>query len=231
MYLEEALEIREQSFKILRQMGIPKELLYSICLVPDDIKSIHDAAKDKNISSVLEIGSFVGVSTMVLLTLFKNSNICCIDPCLSIASDAETYGATIHESTEYFFKALSKHFGFCDKITKIKAFFSKLPDNNTIAYHLPNNPNLLKTPVISTIQEGNGKFDLIFIDADHYANSVQSNLNLTTKLLNTNGIVVLHDVYGKWGKEVQKGIKAFIDKKQEYTFYIYGTVGVVSKKY
>ena len=229
MYLTKALEIREASFKILRQMGIPKELLYSVCLIPDDIKSIYDIAKDKDISSVLEIGSFVGVSAIVLLTLFKKSKIYCVDPCLSIKSDAKTYGVELNESTDYYFQALSKNFSLCDRITKIKAFFSKIPDDNTIAYHLSNNPDMLKIPVISTVLEQKRKFDLIFIDADHYAESVESNLKLTTEMLNSNGCVVLHDVCGKWGKEVQKGAQMFIERNTRYKFYIHGTIGVVTR--
>ena len=230
MCLTKALDIRESSFKVLRQMGIPKELLYSVCLVPDDIKSIHDITKGKNVSSILEIGSFVGVSAVVLLTLFKKSTICCVDPCLSIRSDAVKYGADLTKSTDYYFQALSDNFGLCDRITKIKAFFSKMPDSNTIGYHLPNNPNMLNIPVVSGIPEQNKKFDLIFIDADHYAQSVQSNLKLTTKMLNLDGSIVLHDVCGKWGQEVRQGASLFVGQNTDYKFYIHGTIGVISKK-
>ena len=45
----------------------------------------------------------------------------------------EPYGLT--ESTDYYFQTLSDSFGLCDRITKIKAFFSKMPDPNTIGYH------------------------------------------------------------------------------------------------
>ena len=229
MNLVKALDVRETSFKVLRQMGIPKELLYSVCLNPDDIKAIYDITKDKKISQVLEIGSFVGVSAMVLLTLFKKSTICCVDPCLSIRSDAVKYGADLTKSTDYYFQSLSDNFGLGDRITKIKAFFSKMPDSNTITYHLPNNPDMLNIPVISSIPEQNKKFDLIFIDADHYAESVLSNLTLTTKMLNHGGCVVLHDVCGKWGQEVQKGANSFVSQNMNYDFYIHNTLGVVSK--
>lgn len=228
MFLTKALDIRESSFKVLRQMGIPKELLYSVCLIPDDIKAIDDITKGKRVSQILEIGSFAGVSTVVLLTLFDKSTICCVDPCLSIKSDAEKYGADLTESTDYYFQALSHHFGLDKRITKIKAFFSKLPDSGTIAYHLPNNPDMLNIPVVSAVY--NKKFDLIFIDADHYAESVRSNLELTTKMLSRGGRVILHDVCGKWGPEVQKGASLFIGQNKDYDFYVHNTIGVVSKK-
>ena len=89
---------------------------------------------------------------------------------------------------------------------------------------------MLNIPVVSSIPEQNKKFDLIFIDADHYAQSVQSNLELTAKMLNFDGSIVLHDVCGKWGQEVQQGVNLFVGKNTDYMFYIHGTIGIVSKK-
>ncbi len=226
--VDNALQSREKAFNVLRGLGVPNEILYSVCLIPDDVIAIYDVAKDRSIKSILEVGSYVGVSAVVLLTLFEQAEILCIDPSLSIKSDVEQYGGNISETTGYYFHKVAHELNLESRISRTKAFFSKSPDEHTMAYHLPNNPDMCDIPVISAPIDR--KFDLIFIDADHYAESVNSNLILTTKMLSDEGIIFLHDVCGKWGQEVTKGANMFIADHPEYTFKVHKTVGVVCKK-
>ncbi len=71
-------------------------------------------------------------------------------------------------------------------------------------------------------------YDLAFIDGDHHADSVYSDLSLIHPYLAQNAIIVLHDVSG-WEEEVCAGIAQFIQAHPEFSLKTDYNLGFLSR--
>ncbi len=57
--------------------------------------------------------------------------------------------------------------------------------------------------------------DLLFIDADHYAESVYEDCYLWTPLVRPGGLICGHDWGGMWGHEVREGVLRYFEGRAE----------------
>jgi len=224
--LEKALQTRKKSFEILSEHNICVTVLKETCIQKYDLKNIFDAAVGLDIKNILEIGSFVGVSTVALCAMFEQANIVCVDPNLSIKTDAEEYGCIADKTVGFYRNILVNEFGLNKRYSCFEGFFSNRPHEHTLAYHRENNPSIDTIKVLKDSGIIFPKFDLIFLDGDHYAESVYSDLKFAFPMLSDSGVIITHDICDDWGKEVRKGIDKFL---QEYdaVFEEYNSIGVI----
>lgn len=67
-----------------------------------------------------------------------------------------------------------------------------------------------KFPVVGTMP-----IDLLFIDADHMADSVYADCEAWVPLVRQDGLICGHDWAGRWAHEVRPGVKRYFDKIPE----------------
>jgi len=139
---------------------------------------------EKNMS-ILEIGSFEGLSTVFFLTYLKNSKIHCVDPFLCFTENKDKDFNQVFEN----FKNNTKEFQTRVRLSNTTSddFFKK---------------NL------------NEKFDLIYIDGDHHADNVLRDARNSFKLLNRGGFIVFDDFLWGYYNETNLnpigGVKQFL---------------------
>jgi len=117
----------------------------------------------KNITNILEIGSYEGRSAIFFLEQFSNSEITCVD----------TWSGSDEHSNKNFLeieKNFDKNLSFYSK--RLKKF--KTDSNN---FFISNKQN----------------FDLIYIDGDHSCEQVEIDINKSWEILNNNGYLILDD--------------------------------------
>ena len=157
--INEAVEIAKEKTN-LNHSEIKKEI-YNGSI---KFKDIYFLEKLKA-KTILEIGSYVGISSKILLEILKPIKLVSIDP--NIKHRIFKYPREIYE-------LLNKKYIENKSIEPINGFF------RTGGF-----------PIIKL----NQKFDLIFIDADHNYDSIKNDFFESLELLNNNGTILIHDVH------------------------------------
>lgn len=152
-----------------------------------DVYHLVDLIDSHNISTYLEIGSYVGVSFRVINDLLNPAICYSIDPNIP---------HRVFKSPRNIFTKLNKKFEH--KTNILNAFWLNGGE-----------------PVVNAnyFNDLNLKFDLIFIDAFHEYERVESDFMEAIKVLSTNGIVLLHDVYS-W-----PGVDKFVKNLEQNNNY------------
>lgn len=228
----ELIALRRAMFNFLIEQKFPELVLKRICVTDEDVADIAKVLNEEfmhPVKNILEVGSYVGVSTILLANLCKDANIDCVDPNLSVDSDMPE-GIELRKKTGDYFSLLGMNFStnIGSRIQRYDAFFSCLPQSQSMEFHKLKNPNILGIPIFNV--DNKKKYDLIFIDADHYHGSVYSDLLLACKLLSQDGCIILHDVLGYWGKEVVLGVKQFLSRVENYYFRTSRNIGIIKRK-
>ena len=130
----------------------------------------------KNISNILEIGSYEGRSCIYFGKKFIDAKITCVD---TWSGSDEHLNIKFKEIENNFDKNIVNHLGN-DRVEKQKLssdfFFEK---NNKF-------------------------FDLIYIDGDHQTNQVNKDINNAWRVLNDGGYLILDDYTWWWYNDLKK---------------------------
>ncbi len=144
-------------------------LAYSV--KPGDAKVLAGIVCEINPKTILEIGSYCGISTGLLALLAPSAIIECIDPWLP-TGDFNPY--TLFESL------------LDESLVRVRTFRGHLGcDCETVYTHVTNNSETMPT-VLPTRQ----RYDLVFIDGDHRTSSSIMYFMLTC---NRTDCIVYHD--------------------------------------
>ena len=139
---------------------------------------------DKKLS-ILEIGSYEGLSTVFFLKVLKNSSIICVDPFFDF-----------EENKDKNFNIVYENFKFNTRDFQDRMKLYKLTSDECFAKNLSQ------------------KFDLIFIDGSHHCDSVFKDANNSFKALNKGGFIIFDDFFWDYYEEVNLNpigaIKKFI---------------------
>lgn len=176
-YLLQKRLLREHK-KTLLSMG-HSELLYRN-LKMGSLKAIDAPYLGRLIAnykpkSILEIGTFIGVSTRFLLEVSKkyDTSIDCVDPCIKHRSFTSILETRI--------RIISKQYEA--RVNHLIGFWSDQPVKGFEEYSIYNPINIDK------------KYDFVFIDGDHTYESVKRDFELAKQCLTSQGVIAFHDIY------------------------------------
>ena len=219
---------REEAIGVLLKEGFERSTLERICISNEDILTINEVLQGENrvFNKVLEVGSYVGISSILLSLMTSAEKIICVDPNFSVDSDLAS-GKSLGKRSRHYFEILKKSMNdsSIEKIERYDSYYSCYPAQESIKFHIKKNPNLFEIPIFNN--ESLDCFDLCFIDGDHFSQSVYSDLTKAKTMLSKNGIIILHDMEGNWGKQVLTGINQFLSENEEFYLEKIGNVGKV----
>lgn len=170
------------------------------------LKKIIRKARPK---TVLEVGSFLGFSTRWILEASTpfGSTVTAIDPNIR---------HRVFDNPRSFVEELNRDH-YPERLKIVTGFFGPYDDGIYYDYETYE-PAKSRTDVNELISDREiinadwgRKFDLIFIDGDHKYESVMSNFEIASKLLNEGGCIVFHDALS-WPDVT----KALTDIKESY---------------
>lgn len=229
-------EAREQALSYLSQQGLEYKFIENSSLKIDDAQELIKIIKEHNPQKILEIGTFVGISSAVLGLCVPQAQIVCIDSDLPI--EAQNFLClqkfkVSNESTNLNFVAkLINYLGIAERFTLHRGYFSCCFPDVEDRQKLINNGIEIKTAEIigQRICEEYGPFEVVFLDADHRKSAVKSDLAILFPYIAPGGIVILHDVgLDYWGKQVRAGVKDFLEQYPECKFHRRGEIGFIHK--
>ena len=227
-------EAREKALSFLSDQGLNRAFIENASVKLDDAEKLINISRQKNPQKILEIGTFVGVSTAVLGLCLPESKIVCVYADLPVELlnilCVKQFEIKNQQTHLYFVEKVLKHFDILTRFTLKRGFFScGFPNKEDLDKVVNYGINLEDREIIGReICEEYGPFDLAFLDADHRTEAVKQDLTLLSNYIEPEGTIILHDVgLDYWGKQVRKGVELFLKEHPQKKFNIEGEIGFI----
>jgi predicted O-methyltransferase YrrM len=143
---------------------------------PGDRRAIYYLISKLKPSSVLEVGTHLGASTLHIASALYMSQIKNVNTANLISVDILDVNAPVTKPW----------LGFGTKYSPIE-MMNKLNYDSFV--------NFVADSSLNYITNSKQKFDFIFLDGSHVASTVYQEIPMALKLLNNNGVILLHDYF------------------------------------
>lgn len=215
--------------------GFPHEIIGQWTLPANDVEDLVTTVRSLMPSRILEVGTFVGLSTMLIaLAGGPRTRVVSIDPNFPLRMEMSSMGSALGHvdadaRTQDVAARVADRLGVADRIDFIAGGFSVGATFSSRRL----DPSLAVPVVGDAICERFGPFDFAFIDGLHYVDVVASDLTLAARHLTPNGVVLMHDCVGMWGTNVRAGISRFLSDAPDWSFLhpplkeLYRSIGTV----
>ncbi|MCA3775325.1 MAG: glycosyltransferase [Cutibacterium sp.] len=198
--------------------GFPAEIISQWTIPARDAEDLVAQVRDLEPRRILEVGTFVGLSTMVMALVSRpDARIVSIDPNFPISVEMSSMGSKLSgidptRPTQTVAAAVAHRLGIAHKIEFVAGGFSVGTTFASRRVELD-----LMVPVVGPqVCQRLGPFDLAFIDGLHYADAVFADLTLVSRHLSSQGVVLMHDCIGIWGTNVRTGIFRFLTENSDW---------------
>ena len=219
-------------------LGWPRAVIGQWVLPENDASDLVAHVVAQRPQRVLEVGTFVGVSThLIAANLRQPFEISTVDPNLPLRIEMMSMGSKLgavdsDRKTQVISREVSERLGFANCISYIEGGFSSV---DTFSSHrVPDGAEI--NVVGPKVCEQRGPFDLVFIDGLHYASTVMSDLALAAAHLAPGGRILLHDCIGMWGSNVRRAVFDFLERNGDFAFQherfseLYRSIGVLYRR-
>ena len=228
-------EAREKALHFLSEQGLEREFLENVSIKLDDAEKLINISRHKQPQKILEVGTFVGVSTAVLGLCLPETKIVCIDADFPVELQnilcVKQFKIDNQKTNLYFVEKVLLYLKILTKFTLKRGFFSCFfPNekdlNKVVNYGIKPEDRKIIGPEVC---EKYGPFDLGFLDGNHRKEAVKQDLTLLSSYIRPGGEIVLHDVgLDYWGQEVRQGVEQFFKEHPQKKFRIEGEIGLIS---
>lgn len=231
---DELNAFKKTIFAAYEAQGFARELVGEWAISENDVADFLDAAKKAAPKRILEVGTYVGVSTMMLALHCPEAEIFTVDPDFPLAKEMLAVGskreiATGSATHHSIARAAAESLGVLDRIHFFKGGFSV---GDTFASSLGDIE--AKVDVVGpALCKEHGPFDFAFIDGLHTSDAVLKDIELCAANIVPGAPIVLHDCIGFWGASVRRGVFEFLCRQPEFRFAhasykdVYRSIGVV----
>lgn len=234
---DELNDLKQTVFAAYEDQGFTQELVGEWAISENDVADFLESARIAAPKRILEVGTYVGVSTMMLALHCPEAEIFTVDPdfplareMLAVGSKSEIdTGAATHHSIA---RAAAKKLGVLDRIRFFKGGFSV---GDTFASSLGDTD--AKVEIVGpALCKNHGPFDFAFIDGLHTSDAVLKDIELCAANMTPGAPIVLHDCIGFWGASVRRGVLEFLCCNPEFAFThapykdVYRSIGVIQSK-
>ena len=188
------------------------------CIPELDAEMLVEATLRQRPKRILEVGTYVGVSTLLLaLATDADSTIVTIDPNLPLGTEmgsmqSDLGGLDGTARTHDVARAAARQLGVDQRIHFIEGGFA-IGDTFSSSRQDPAAQVAVVGPATCAAF---GPFDFVFIDGLHYAAAVEADLRLAATALAPGGLILMHDCIGMWGTNVRAGIFRFLAANPEF---------------
>jgi len=216
-------------------LGYPHDMLEAWTIPQVDGRALVGFVEDVNPKNVLEVGTYVGMTSMLLAKhTAPDTHIHTVDPSLPLRTEIDSmkgsyHGCDVDIRAQDLGKKAADRLGLSGKITFHRGGFSV---GQTFATRNVD-PTLAVEVVGPEVCRQHGPFDFVFVDGLHYHDAVLSDLELAAAHLEPGGTIALHDVIGMWGSNVRAAVSAFLTEHPDFVFWhppladLYRSVGVL----
>ena len=195
-------------------LGYPRAVVGQWAIPAPDAVDLIAALRAAQPARILEVGTFVGTSALLMLLCFPEAHVHTIDPNfpLEIEFDAmacNTHGADLARRTQEVAAAAAERLGVRERLHLHAGGFST---DVTFAGR-----SCTTRAIGAEVIAQHGPFDAAFIDGLHFEQAVLSDVRLAVKGVRAGAPTVLHDCIGYWGSCVRRALSRFLEESPEFT--------------
>lgn len=218
-------------------VGYPPEVVNSWAISENDVQPFCEHLIEADPKTVLEVGTYVGVSTLLMALLAPKAKIYTVDPNFPLSVEMGATGSNLGKvdatrKTQEIGLAAAKHLGVEDRVVFVEGGFSI---GETFSSKLADPGD--RVPVVGPdLIEEQGPFDFVFIDGLHTSDAVAKDVALAARGLAEGGVITLHDCVGYWGFSVRAGVFEFLETHPDFVFThppysrVYEGVGTIRRR-
>ena len=195
-------------------VGYPRDVVCQWAIPVMDANDLIEALHRAQSQKILEVGTFVGTSALLMLLCCPHAEVHSIDPNfpLSVEFDAMNCNhraADLARRTQDIAAAAAELLGVRDRLHLHEGGFST---DATFAGRVATTKS-----IGAEIIARHGPFDAAFIDGLHFEQAVRSDLRLAASGLRPSAPIILHDCIGYWGSSVRRAIGRFLEETPQYS--------------
>ena len=217
-------------FEYFLEQGFPEGLLRFVCINPYEASQISAFIERINPRTMLEIGTFIGLSTGVLvLASPPDSILVCVDPNLPVNVLSERFHYFESRGSLWFVRNMLEHFEKRQKTVVLEGCFTPM----SALYRdrlLARGGNPENVAVIGERARDFAPYDLVLVDGDHSEESVYADLSLVYHYISEGALIILHDLSGDWGIHVFSGVSKFLQEHPEFSVRIHENLGFLYRR-
>ncbi|HEX5264868.1 MAG TPA: class I SAM-dependent methyltransferase, partial [Phenylobacterium sp.] len=229
--------LHEQVLTAYEALGYPRHIVGTWAISDNDVEDFVRLAVAADPRKILEVGTFVGVSTMMLALACPKARIFTVDPDFLLAGEMSSAGSVVDGvdpsvTTFDVARRVAARLGVLDRIEFVRGGFAV---GDTFSSFLHKDGATIEVVGPKLCRE-EGPFDFAFVDGLHSAEAVAADLNLVATAVDVAATVVLHDCIGFWGASVRSGVHAFLRGHPDYAFShpryaeVYKSIGVLKRR-
>jgi SAM-dependent methyltransferase len=219
------------------RLGYSRDLVTHWALPRRDALTLLQEVKQARPLNVLEVGTFVGVTTLLLAHYAPaGASVHTVDPNFPLqvelgAMHTRADGADLSVRQQELALRAAREWRLDGKITFHAGGFST---GSTFA-SAKTDPRATAAAIGPEVCQQHGPFDFIFIDGLHYTSAVLGDLRLAAQHLQPGGRIVLHDLIGMWGSNVRRAVFQFLAENHAFVLRhgryadIYDGIGVIQQ--
>ena len=162
------------------------------------------------------------------MTLGQHSSLVCVDPNLPVNVQSSELGLLEERGCLFFVRKMLEFFGN-HTATVLEGFFSCPPQRSFREQLLSCGIRPDRIDIVGDRVGDFAPYDLVFIDGDHFAEAVHSDLSLVSKYLSKMGTIILHDLSGKWANEVETGVRRFLQEHPAHSITVNDNLGFLKQ--
>lgn len=213
---------------------LPEDCLRHVGISSDDAFILETLLASVQPRVVLEIGTFVGLSTGVIASaLPEECMLVCVDPNLSVQHQKlvgnGSFELTNVEACYDHVEAVLEQVGKRQSTTLLRGFFSTRPAESITKRLLSAGVDVGSIPIVGACCAAFGPFDFVFLDGDHSECAVLSDLEVIARNLSPTGLISVHDLEGDWCEGPQAAITRFLLKYPMFRFECLGNIGILTR--
>ena len=218
-------------FEYFLEQGFPEALLRFVCINSYEASQISAFIEKINPRTMLEIGTFIGLSTGVLVQASPpDSILVCVDPNLPVDILSKRFHYFESRGSLWFVRNMLEHFEKNQKTVVLEGCFSTLSaDYRDRLIALGGNPDTIA--VIGERVREFAPYDLVFVDGDHSEESVYADLSLVCRYTSEDALIILHDLSGDWGIHVFSGVSRFREEHPEFSLQVHENLGFLFRRF
>ena len=182
---------------------------------------------------ILEVGTFVGTSALLMLLALPGCEVHTVDPNLPLdvefsAMNCDHRGADLARRTHEVAALAAERLGVRHRLHLHQGGFST---DATFAGRAATAP-----AIGAELIAAHAPFDAAFIDGLHFEHAVLDDLLLAARGVRADGPLILHDAIGYWGAPVRRAISRFLERSPGHALRhppyadLYRSVAVLSRR-
>ncbi len=197
------------------ELGYSREVVALWALPRNDAVDLWRLARDSGARRVLEVGSFVGTSALLMAHALPDATIHSVDPNLALdiefnAMGAKGDAADLSRRTLEIARLATQRLGFAGRVHFHEGGFAVGE-----SFALADAPVPVIGPALCARE---GPFDLAYVDGLHFEEAVHADVSLAAHALAPRGTIVLHDCIGYWGSHVRRAVSRVLETDDSLSF-------------